>query len=38
MTIKPIQEDVDVFINHGADSVLAKPLHIEVFESMVSTI
>ncbi|KAJ1416544.1 histidine kinase-like ATPase, partial [Ochromonadaceae sp. CCMP2298] len=29
-----MQEDMDVFHEHGADAVLAKPLRIEIFESM----
>jgi hypothetical protein len=37
MTIKPMQEDVDIFKQHGANAVLAKPLRIETFESMVRT-
>jgi CheY-like chemotaxis protein len=30
--------DVDFFIQHGANAVLAKPLRIEIFESMVSKV
>jgi len=30
--------DVDVFIDHGADSVLAKPLRVEQFESMIASL
>jgi CheY-like chemotaxis protein len=30
-----MQSDVDVFIQHGANVVLSKPLRIEIFESMV---
>jgi hypothetical protein len=33
-----MQEDMDVFHEHGANAVLAKPLRIEIFESMVRTI
>ncbi|KAJ1407515.1 histidine kinase-like ATPase, partial [Ochromonadaceae sp. CCMP2298] len=29
-----MQEDMDVFHEHGADAVLAKPLRIEIFDSM----
>ncbi|KAJ1414473.1 histidine kinase-like ATPase [Ochromonadaceae sp. CCMP2298] len=30
--------DIDNFMQHGADAVLAKPLRIEIFESMVRTV
>ncbi|KAJ1425873.1 hypothetical protein B484DRAFT_464385 [Ochromonadaceae sp. CCMP2298] len=33
-----MQADIDVFIQHGANAVLAKPLRVEIFESMVRTI
>ncbi|KAJ1437189.1 histidine kinase-like ATPase [Ochromonadaceae sp. CCMP2298] len=33
-----MQADIDVFLQHGADAVLAKPLRVEQFESMVRTL
>jgi CheY-like chemotaxis protein len=30
-----MQADVNVFKQHGANAVLSKPLHIEIFDSMV---
>mmetsp|Transcript_25849 Transcript_25849/g.55888 ORF Transcript_25849/g.55888 Transcript_25849/m.55888 type:complete len:139 (+) Transcript_25849:1-417(+) len=33
-----MQADVDVFIEHGANAVLAKPLRIEIFESMMLSV
>ncbi|KAJ1429452.1 histidine kinase-like ATPase [Ochromonadaceae sp. CCMP2298] len=33
-----MKEDVDVFHEHGANTVLAKPLRLEVFENMMASI
>ncbi|KAJ1422200.1 hypothetical protein B484DRAFT_433045, partial [Ochromonadaceae sp. CCMP2298] len=33
-----MQADIDVFIQHGANAVLAKPLRVETFESMMASL